>query len=171
MVGLPSLDGMPTEIVEDSSRGGTKAPASQRSRKGKYPVVELWKHKCEGDDSERSITDDENARNSIQNENESRTTKSTTSAKDCSAQGNSGGYATATIQGKNDQMGTLFDVDDGDEQRGKQKQQQHTALGHLTEVLGLAEEQTDAMLEVFPALAELHPDKLDVRAKLVRIQL
>lgn len=66
-------------------------------------------------------------------------------------------------------MLTMLDADDDDERGEAAKyRQQHTALGHLRAVLGLTEEQTDAMLETFPALAELHPDKLDLPAKLVR---
>lgn len=43
-----------------------------------------------------------------------------------------------------------------------------TALDHLRSVLRLGSEQSDLMLESFPALADVHPDKLDLHAKLVR---
>lgn len=163
MVELPSLDNMPTQVVGEGSRR-TKAPPSQRSRKGKYPVVELWKQEFKRDNSEQCIIFDENG---------SRITKSPRGIKDRSAQGSTGGYATTTIQGESGLMGTLIDVGNGDEREGKQHRHQKpvTALGYLTEAFGLAEEQTDRMLDFFPALAGLHPDKLDVPAKLVRINL
>lgn len=43
-----------------------------------------------------------------------------------------------------------------------------TAMDHLRSVLRLGSEQSDLMLESFPALADVHPDKLDLHAKLVR---
>lgn len=43
-----------------------------------------------------------------------------------------------------------------------------TAMEHLTSVLRLGSEQSDLMLESFPALADVHPDRLDLHAKLVR---
>lgn len=44
-----------------------------------------------------------------------------------------------------------------------------TAMDHLRSVLGLGPEQADLMLESFPALADVHPDKLDLPAKLVSL--
>eukprot|EP00752_Nemacystus_decipiens_P009786 g8738.t1 len=41
-----------------------------------------------------------------------------------------------------------------------------TAMEHLQVQLGLGSEQSDLMLESFPALADVHPDKLDLPAKL-----
>lgn len=67
-------------------------------------------------------------------------------------------------------MIAILDNEDDDERGLPTKhRQQHTALGHLRAVLGLTEDQTDAMVETFPALAELHPEKLDLPAKLVRV--
>lgn len=127
--GLPSLDGLPGvggSAVSSPDNNGvtttTTAAAVQRSRRGKYPVIELWRQET-GDflDNERGSADEDNTEEFGGRE------KSTSAPRDA-----------------------------------------QTALGYLRAVLGLGVDQTDAMLEAFPALAEVSPDKLDVRAKLVR---
>lgn len=141
LLGLPSLDGMPgvgnsavappgapsttinSNINTSSATSSTSTATSvQRSRRGKYPVIELWRQET-GDflDGERGLADDENGNEFV-----------------------------------------------GREQSTRAPRGAHTALGYLRAVLGLGVDQTDAMLEAFPALAEVSPDKLDVRAKLVR---
>lgn len=141
LLGLLSLDGMPgmgnsavsppgapatTSNINTSSATRTSftstATSVKRSRRGKYPVIELWRQETgEFLDGERGLADDENG---------------------------------------NELMGR--------EQPTRAPRGAHTALGYLRAVLGLGVDQTDAMLEAFPALAEVSPDKLDVRAKLVR---
>lgn len=106
---LPTLEGLP---------GGSKT--TQKSRRGKYPVVELWR---------REETDDPMLDHDRYSDN-----------------------------------------DDDDSFTGERRiatRSAQTALEHLRVVLRLGSQQTDAMLETFPALAQVHPDKLDVRAKLV----
>lgn len=138
LLGLPSLDGMPaaensavvppgTPATSSNSNSATSSASTaasvQRSRRGKYPVIELWRQET-GDfllDDERGLADDDNANEFV-----------------------------------------------GREQSARVPRSAHTALGYLRDVLGLGLDQTDAMLEAFPALADVSPDKLDVRAKLVR---
>lgn len=92
---------------------------AQRSRRGKYPVVELWR---------RDTADD----------------------------------------GSLDDKPSCEQVDDElSGERPAAARGTQTALGHLRAVLALGTEQVDAVQESFPALAEVHPDKLDLRAKLV----
>lgn len=126
--GLPSLDGLPSDTTSSVSNNGKTA---QRSRRGKYPVIELWRHEATGID-ESIMNDMDNHRR--------------------------------------DEDGH----DNDDEVHGGRKVAARdavaqTALEHLRRVLRLGTEQVDAMQESFPALAEVHPDKLDLRAKLVSL--
>lgn len=114
---LPSLDGLPGGVSSPSS-----SSTSARSRRGKYPVVELWRRELEDDFiyDRQGCEDDDDDIDLL------------------------GGNPIAAARGA------------------------QTALEHLRAVLGLGTEQANVMLESFPALAEVHPDKLDLPAKLVR---
>lgn len=50
---------------------------------------------------------------------------------------------------------------------GARRAGEPTAVNHLRSVLGLASDQVDMMLESFPTLAHVDPDKLGLPAKLV----
>lgn len=132
--GLPSLDGLPGETAAETSRppSNSGGGGGGRSRRGKYPVIELYRRDVGSGDAV-SIVD-------------------------------SGG---GTYSNDDDDI-------DGDLARGglsrvkvANRRQAPTAVNHLRSVLGLGSEQVDMMLESFPALADVPPDKLDLPAKLV----
>lgn len=115
ILGFPVLDGV-------SNNDG---PTPRRSRRGKYPVVELWR---------RPIISSDLLTNSD---------------------------VGCDIEDSSTTLGGRF----------KRAESVQSALGYLRSVLGLGSEQTDAIQEAFPALAQVDPDILDVHAKLVRGEL
>lgn len=134
MVALPSLDGLPGR--KSTFRSSEYSP-TQRSRKGKYPVVELWRRP---DEECYSDIDKEELHHDFINK-ESRTS-------------NADSYSRGNYEERRRGVGaTSSDM--------------LTALEHLHVILQLGDEQIDMVLEAFPALAEVHPDKLNIQAKLV----
>lgn len=127
-VSVPTLVGIPEgnqSLIHEST--------SQRSRRGKYPVVELWRHR--NDEGESFLESDR-----------------------------------VHFQGTDDDNSGRIKIGSGNEHRagGPSWSAEHTALGCLQATLSLDERQMSDVLEAFPALADLHPDKIDLRAKLVR---
>lgn len=115
ILGFPMLDGV----------SNVDGPPARRSRRGKYPVVELWR---------RPIMSSDLLTNSD---------------------------VDSDIEDNNNTLGGRF----------KRTESVQSSLGYLRSVLGLGSEQTDAIQEAFPALAQVDPDILDVHAKLVRGEL
>lgn len=129
-VSVPTLVGIPEE-----NQSQTHESTSQRSRRGKYPVVELWRHP--NDESESFLESDR-----------------------------------VHFQGTDDDNSGRIKIVSENEPRagGTSWSAEHTALGCLQTALKLDERQMSDLLEAFPALADLHPDKIDLRAKLVRVR-
>ncbi|CAN0150442.1 unnamed protein product [Scytosiphon promiscuus] len=125
---LPSLDGLPGGATTAESPRQSSTGGGGRSRRGKYPVVELYRREAGGRDAAASVLD--------------------------------------SARGHDDN-----DVDDdlagGRLSRGAARPRAPTAVEHLRSVLGLGSEQVDLMLESFPALAEVPPEKLNLEAKLL----
>ena len=126
--GLPSLDLPGVAAAAVSSPASSSGGGGGRSRRGKYPVIELYRRDVEG--SSAAIDHD-------------------------------GGDDSFDEEGLRPRSA------DGGGPRGAKA----TAMEHLRSVLRLGSEQSDLMLESFPALADVHPDKLDLHPKLVRPSL
>lgn len=129
---LPSLDGVPGEELPSPD---SPLSSKKRSRRGKYPVVELWRQEhefctssSEHNQPEEGVVED---------------------------------IFTQASNGETKAPGW------GEWGPGGARREAHTALEFLQSTLGLGEKQTADVMEAFPALADLHPDKLDMQAKLV----
>lgn len=126
--GLPSLDLPGVAAAAAVTSAASSNGGGGRSRRGKYPVIELYRRDLDGstatiDEEEDGLVSEEGLRPRAV----------------AGAGGPRGGGSTVM-----------------------------SAMEHLRSVLRLGSEQSDLMLENFPALADVHPDKLDLHAKLVR---
>ncbi|CAM9289529.1 unnamed protein product [Pylaiella littoralis] len=144
--GLPSADTIPVQQGSSSPPSSTHGGVGRRSRRGKYPVIELYRRDIDDmvTDSVSSTIDDGRG-----DENDL-------------GDGCRTGSAGASPRPQRDESD-----DDGDAAAAAVRRGPLTAMQHLTSKLRLGPEQADLMLESFPALADVHPDKLDLPAKLL----
>lgn len=158
--GLPSLDGLPgvsssttTQVLQQTASSpdssSTHGRRGGRSRRGKYPVIELYRrHRTDTADSVSS-------------------TSSSSSSSSGSAIDDGRGYEDCSAGGIRRRPPRPAAADDNAAAAAAARRSPGTAMQHLSSVLRLGPGQADLMLESFPALADVHPDKLDLPAKLV----
>ncbi|CBN75713.1 conserved unknown protein [Ectocarpus siliculosus] len=137
--GLPSLAGLPSANNNSNNNNAPPSPSNGsggRSRRGKYPVIELYRRDADG-----STTAD-------------------------TAAGIVGGGGSDDDDDDGLAGGSLPYGRRGGVGARRSVEPQATAVDHLRSVLGLASDQVDMMLESFPTLAHVDPDKLGLPAKL-----
>lgn len=152
---LPSLDGLPgigtTQVVPQQTASSPHSTSTHgrggggRSRRGKYPVIELYRRHTDMADSVSSSTS-----------SSTNTVDSGQGYEDCGSDG---------VRRRSPRAAA--DDEEEDIAAASMRRGPATAMQHLSSVLRLGPEQADLMLESFPALADVHPDKLDLPAKLV----
>lgn len=148
--GLPSLDGLPGVGTTPVQQGVSSLPSSPhgrrggRSRRGKYPVIELYRR---------------NTNNMVAGS----VSGGTIDRHDGNDDG--GHNRNGSVE---ERLRPPYDPADDDAAAvAAVRRRPLTAMEHLSSVLRLESEQAGLMLESFPALADVHPDKLDLPAKLV----
>ncbi|CAN0314546.1 unnamed protein product [Ectocarpus sp. 12 AP-2014] len=135
--GLPSLAGLPSANNDNNNNAPPSSSngSGGRSRRGKYPVIELYRRDPEG-----STIADAAAGIAVGGGDD----------------GDDDGLAAGRLPyGRRGEAGAR-----------RMAEPPATAVDHLRSVLGLASDQVDLMLESFPTLAHVEPDKLGLPAKL-----
>ncbi|CAB1116108.1 unnamed protein product [Ectocarpus sp. CCAP 1310/34] len=140
--GLPSLAGLPSANNNNNNNyNNSNAPPSPsngsggRSRRGKYPVIELYRRDPQGS----TIAD----------------AAAGIDVGGCDDDDDDGLAGRRLPYGRRGEAGAR-----------RTAEPPATAVDHLRSVLGLASDQVDLMLESFPTLAHVDPDKLGLPAKL-----
>ncbi|CAM9467434.1 unnamed protein product, partial [Ectocarpus fasciculatus] len=136
--GLPTLAGLPSDNNNNNNAPPSPSNGSGgRSRRGKYPVIELYRRDPDG-----GATADAAAGIIVGG---------------CDDDDDGGGLAGGRLP---------YGRRRGEAGNRRTAEPQATAVDHLRSVLGLASDQVDLMLESFPTLADVDPDKLGLPAKL-----
>ncbi|CAM9887408.1 unnamed protein product, partial [Ectocarpus sp. 8 AP-2014] len=138
--GLPSLAGLPSANNNNNNNNNNAPPSPSngsggRSRRGKYPVIELYRRDPEGS----TIAD----------------AAAGIAVGGCDDDDDDGLSGRRLPYGRRGEAGAR-----------RTAEPPAMAVDHLRSVLGLASDQVDLMLESFPTLAHVDPDKLGLPSKL-----